>query len=312
MTSILSAQQGRGRGRINGEVKDATGNPLQGVLIKAKHLEYETTFTGKSDDKGKWSIAGLGTGMFRITMELEGYLPAFHDMKVSQFSKNNPPVVSTLQKIQGQQLGVPSLEDKASIALFEEGAQLYNEEKFQEAAQKFEEFLEKNPTVYRVNMNIGECYKELGEYEKALAVYEKVVESAKTDEGATEANKDAAAALAAIGETRIRMGDLDKANDYLMQAMEIFPDDETLAHNIGDILFKQGEAAKGIEYFDKAIAIKADWPPPYRQRGYAYLNLAEYKMALDSFKKFLELAPDSPQAPIIQNLIPELEKMIKK
>ena len=83
-------------------------------------------------------------------------------------------------------------------------------------------------------------------------------------------------------------------------------------NNPGEIYFTKGDAANAVVYFNKAIAIKPDWPPAYRQRGYALLNLADYKGALESFQKFLELAPDDPRAAVIRSLIPELEKMIKK
>jgi tetratricopeptide (TPR) repeat protein len=306
------AQQGRGRGRINGEVKDPAGRPLEGVSITAIHVETGTEFTAKTDDDGSWAIGGLGTGMFRITAELEGYTPAYMDLNVSQFSRKNPPVDFTLQQIEMQQLGVPALDDEASAALIEEGNQLFNDEKYQEAAAKYEEFLEKNPQIYRVYQNLGDCYKELGEYEKAVDAYRNMLEGARAAEPSADVTKETAASLAAMGETYIRMGELDTASDYLEKAMAVYPDDETFAFNVGEIYFKQGEAARGIELFNRAIELKPDWPPPYRQRGYAYLNLADYRSALESFNKFLELAPDSPQAPVIRNLIPQLEKMIKQ
>ena len=59
----LYAQQGRGRGRIKGTVVDESGVPMEGVKIVAQHLKYNTLFEGKSDEKGNWAIAGLGTGV---------------------------------------------------------------------------------------------------------------------------------------------------------------------------------------------------------------------------------------------------------
>lgn len=306
------AQEGRGKGRVRGEVKDPAGNPLDDVKITAVHAEFGTKFEGKSNDKGTWAIAGLGTGVFRITAEKDGYSPVYHETRVSQFSRNNPPIVFTMQKIAVQDTGVPAIENEAAIALFEEGNSLYEEEKYAEALAKFQEFLDGNPTVYQVTLNIGNCYKELGENEKALEAFNLMLEKIREEKGTLEGDEGAARALSGIGETYINAGELEKAVESLQQALEIFPEDETLAFNIGEILFKQGEAARGIEFFDRAITIKADWPPPYRQRGYAYLNLADYKSAIDSFKKFIELAPDDPLTPTITSLIPQLEAMIKK
>ena len=98
----------------------------------------------------------------------------------------------------------------------------------------------------------------------------------------------------------------------MQQAIELFPNDEVLAFNVGEIFFNQGEAIKAIDYYKLATTIKEDWAPPYRQLGYAYLNKGEYQLAIDSLKKFMELAPDDPQALTIESLIPKLEEMVKK
>jgi len=306
------AQQGRGKGRIRGTVIDAAGNPIPDVKIIVEHIQYGTKFQGKSDKKGGWAVAGLGTGNFRIAAEKENYSPAYHEMRVSQFSRNNPPVDFTMQKVQAQDMGMPVIENKAAIALLEDGNQLFDKEKYDEALAKYQEFLAQNPAVYQVNINIGNCYREMGEYEKAIETFNILLEKIKEEKGILEGDKDAACALSGIGDTYIKSGELDKAVGYLQQALSILPEDETMAFNIGEILFKKGEAAKGIEFFKKAIEIKSDWPPPYRQLGYAFLNMANYQMAVESFRKFIELAPDDPLTPSITALIPKLEEMIKK
>lgn len=311
ITTMVFSQQGRGKGRIRGSTMDAAGNPLDGVKITAVHLQYSTTFTSTSNAKGIWAIAGMGSGYFRITAAKEGYGEVYHEMQVSQFSKRNPAVDFTLQKIQAVSQDVPAIEDEAAIALFEEGTQLYEEKKYAEAVVKYEEFIELNPMIYQVNLNIGNCYRELGEYDKAIEAYTNLLEELKIEKETLEGDEGAARALAAIGETYIKKGDLDKASAHLIEAMDIFPEDETLAFNIGEIYFKQGQTDKGVEHFNLAIQIKPDWAPPYRQIGYAYLNQANYGMAVESFKKFVELAPDDPLTPTIQNLIPQLEAMIK-
>lgn len=312
MTPILSAQQGRGRGRLRGTVQDEAENPIEGAKIVAQHLEYNTTFESKSDKKGNWAIAGLGTGYFRITVSKEGYGPFYHEMRISQFSKKNPPIAFTLKKIKKSSTDMPAMQDKVTMALFEEGNQLYEQKNYTESVVKFEQFLEKNPTIYQININIGNCYREMGKYDKAIAAYTIILEKVKTEKGSFEGDESAARALANIGETYIKQGDLEKASEYLRQAIDIFPEDETLAFNVGEIFFKQGKIDKAIEYFKLAIGINEAWALSYRQLGYAYLNKGEYKLAVDSLKKFLELVPeDDPQVTTIKNLIPKLEELIK-
>jgi tetratricopeptide (TPR) repeat protein len=307
----LYAQQGRGRGRIKGTVVDETGAPLEGVKVVAQHLKYNTLFEGKSDEKGNWAIAGLGTGVFRVTATKEGYEPTYQEMQVSQFARNNPSIDFVLNKAKAAS-GIPGIEDESTLVLFEEGNQLYEQEQYREAIAKYEEFLAANPTVYQVTLNIGNCHRMLKEYDKAIEAYELILEKVMAQKGTYEGDESAARALASMGETYMAMGDLNKASEYMQQAIELFPNDEILAFNVGEIFFNQGEAVKAIDYYKLATTIKADWAPPYRQLGYAYLNKGEYQLAIDSLKKFLELAPDDPQAPTIEALIPKLEEMVKK
>ena len=308
----LAAQQGRGKGRMKGTCVDEAGNPIEGVQITAQHLKYNTTFEGKSDENGNWAVAGLGTGYFRFTATMEGYGTTYHETRVSQFSQNNPAIDFTLKKIDlSPMTGMPSIEDEAALALFEEGNQLSEEEKYSEAVAKFEEFLELNPAIFQVNLNIGNCYRQMKEYDKAIAAYQIILDKVTEEKGSFEGDEGASRALSSMGETYMLQGNLEKASEYLQQAMSLFPDDETLAFNVGEIFFNQAETDKAIEYFKKAIEIKEDWPPPYRQMGYAYLNKGEYQLAIDSLKKFLEYASDDPQAPTIEALIPKLEELIK-
>jgi len=307
----LSAQQGRGKGRLRGQVLDEVGNPIEGAKIVAQHLKYKTTFTSESDEKGNWAVAGLGTGYFRITASKEDYGTVYHEMRVSQFSKKNPPLSFTLRKIQVAEMNMPAIQDEGSVVLFEEGNELFDQEKYAEAAVKFEEFIRKNPSVFQVNINIGNCYKEMGEYDKAIETYTKILEKVKEEKESIEGDESAAKALAGMGETYFKQGNLEKASEYFRQAIDNFPEDETLAFNVGEIFFKQGETDKAIEYFLLAVKIKESWAPPHRQLGYAYLNKGKYRLAVDSLKKFVELAPDDPQAENIKNLIPKLEELVK-
>jgi len=307
-TSLFS-QEGTGRGRIKGEVKDEAGNPIEGVKIVATYPNG-TTFEATTDRKGKWAIAGMGTGVFRIVATKDGYQSVHFDQNVSQFK--NDPVDFTMKKIIPLAEGVPRIEDKESLSILEEGNQLFTQKQYSEALAKYEEFLEKNPTVQQVKANIANCYREMGKYDEALTAYRNLQDEIKQDKGSLAGDKMAASLLANIGDVYVRKGELDQASQYFQQSIEIDPADEVLAFNVAEIYFKQGDSDKAISYYKLAIKIKETWPRPYKQLGYAYLNKGEYKLAIDAFKKFLELDPDNPQAPTVRNLIPSIEKLIKE
>ena len=309
--SLMLALSGQtGRARINGTIKDDTGNPLEGAKIVAFSAESNSSVEAISDNKGLWAIAGLGTATYKITASKEGFGTVSANMNVSQVNPNSPLHI-TLNRAKPA-AGIPFIQDEASRKIFDEGNQFYEEKKYPEAIAKFEEFLEKNPSIYQVNINLGNCYREVGEFDKAVAAYNKILDKVKSEKGTLEGNESAARALANMGEAYIKQGNMEKAFEYLKQAIDMSPKDESLAFNVGEVLFKQAETDRAIEYFNRAVEINPKWAPPYRELGYAYLNKGDYKLAVERMKKFLEVAPsDDPQVPIVTNLIPTIEKLIK-
>jgi len=308
LISLASAQEGRGRGRIFGSVTDENGNPVNGAEIVCQSLEFNLILKTTSNKKGNWAIAGLGSGIFRISASKSGYLPSETQMKISHF--RNPPVDFVLKSIESSD--VQAMEGgEVSKELFREATTLFNQEKYDAALQLFRSFLEENPTLFQVRINIGNCYREMGEYENALTEYQAVLDLLKEKNPDLQGNKDAAMALSNMGETYILMNDIEKAHFFLRQAIEIFPKDHALAYNIAEIYFDNGKIDQAIEYYELAIQIKPDWPLAYLKKGYAYLNKADFVEAISSFNKFLELAPEDEEAEKIRNLITQLEKIKK-
>ncbi|MDH7514164.1 MAG: carboxypeptidase-like regulatory domain-containing protein, partial [Clostridiales bacterium] len=89
-----------GKGRINGTVVDDAGNPVEGAVITVESLSTETKLEGKSDKKGHFAVAGMGTGMWRITASKPGYASSYVQMNVRQLTIN-PPITFTLKKMAG-------------------------------------------------------------------------------------------------------------------------------------------------------------------------------------------------------------------
>ena len=308
----LIAQQGRGRGRIKGTVTDAdTGDPLDGVLVLAVSNDYGTKFESKTNDKGNWSIGGLGSGNFKVTYSLAGYIEITQAIFVSQFAANNDPLIAKLEPEKAAAGENPEIEDAAARAVFDEGLRLFEAKEYPQALQKFQEFLELKPGYYQAMMNIGNCQKEMADYDAAVDTYERVLESIKEEGESATAKNARAGAYVGLSEIHLKKGDLESAERVLEEAIAQNPGDENLAFKFGEIYFTQGETAKAVEFYKKAIAANANWAPPYRQLGYAYLNMGEYALALEMMRKFLELAPEDARAGAIRNLIPQVEKMVK-
>ncbi len=305
---VTFAQEHMGKGRINGTVADEKGQPLEGVLIVVESLKYKTKLQGYSDKNGHFAVAGMGSGRWRITASKEGYSKSFVEMNIRQL-RRNPPITFTLKKVSGH---TTLLADKESFEIFDKGNLLINEERYDEALGTFEEFLEKYPEIYQAHLNIGTCYLKKGELDKAEVEFKLVLD--KTMENFGDYKKDPQASLRAftgLGELYIRKEDYETAQKYFAQALEISPEDEVAAYNVGVVFFSHQKIDEAIRYFELAIKIKKDWSKPYMKLGYVSLNKGDFDKSLEYFYKFLEMDPESPEAHQIKNIIATIEEMKK-
>ena len=305
---ISPAQENLGRGRISGDVVDDGGASIAGAKIVAESMQGSSKLEGVSDKKGHFAVAGFGTGMWRITASKEGYSPSWMEMEIRQL-RANPPITFTLKKI----TGIAALKtDTQHLAIFDKGNSLINEGKYDEAIQVFEEFLVKYPEVYQARLNIASCYLKKNEMDKAEAEFKFVLEKVIANHGDYKNDKAASLrAFSGLGELYLKKDDFENAQKAFSEALQISPEDEAGAYNVGEILFSNQKTDEAIKYFEMAIQIKKDWPKPYYRLGFVYLNKGDFPKSLECFNTFLQLDPQNPEVPQVKNIIATIEKMKK-
>jgi len=303
----MTAQGGRGKGRLQGLVLDEAGNPIAGAKVLLELMAKEAAERVATADKdGEWAMVDLGSGNWRLTISFEGYIPTTTSVFVSQIQKN-PKVVLKLKKPEIDKNAV--ITDEASLAFIEQATKLFNEKQYDQALAILEQFLVQNPKAYQTQLLIGDCYREKGELDKAIEIYNKALEEAKADERTGQ--QVTAKALAAIGDCYVRKNDLVNAQVYFKQSIDTSPDNETLAYTVGEVFFSNQKLDEAIQYFLKATEIKPDWPPPYHKLGLVYLNKTDYEKAKEYFTKFLTLEPEGETATQVKGILDYLDKMKK-
>jgi tetratricopeptide (TPR) repeat protein len=294
----LWAQAGHGRARISGVVVDENNEGIPSAQVVCEFIENpQVKQTTSTDKKGEWALLGLGTGMFKVTASKEGYMAASTEIYVRQLERN-PKIELILQKIRAEGLDI---QGTSNLDLIDQANALYNDQKFDQALSLLQQFLEGNPDAYQTYASIGDCYREMGDFELAIENYQKVLKEAEKDK--VSGKEMASKALAGIGESYLKMQDLEKAQSYFEQSLEVYPENEILAYNVGEIYFANQKIDQAIKYFTISTEIKSDWPPPYLKLGYVYLNKGDFENAETSFKKFLQLDPDSPEAPTVKRVL---------
>lgn len=304
----IVAQENLGRGRISGRIVDETGATIEGAKVIAESLQGNAKLEGVTDKKGHFAIAGLGTGMWRITAIKEGFVSASLEIHVTQL-KTNPPVDLMLKKparAEGFQA------DKAGMALIDQGNAQADQGNFDAAIALYQEFLTKYPAVYQARLNIASVCLKKGDTPRAEAEFKEVLDQILRVHG--DYRKDAATsvkALSGMGELAMQKGDVEAGAKYFAEVLAVSPGDEIAAYNVGEILFSNQKTDEAIAYFEKAAQIKEDWPKPYYKLGFVYLNKGDFAKSLECFKKFVALDPSNPEVPKVKEIMAAVEKMKK-
>jgi len=285
----------RGKARLKGQVTDEAGNPLVNAKVELVFEDEVSKFNTTTNDTGDWAVIGLGSGQFRITASLDGYIPAQKLVQVSQLNQN-PKVMHVLKK------AVQPVMHEDLIQFLDAGNNHFKAREFDQAIASYQKILDKHPEMHTVLFKIGDCYREKRELDKALELYNKVAELA----AAKKDNSVNAQALGNIGAIYIQKQDFDKATEYFQQAINLNPEDEILAYNVAEINFNSNNVDLAIKYYKMAAETKPEWSLPHQKLGYSYLNKGDFAQAVASFKKFLELEPEGEQAAIIQELLKSL------
>jgi tetratricopeptide (TPR) repeat protein len=288
--TIATAQMGTGR--VTGSVKDTNGKPIPNAKVTATTAENEKPLETTTGKDGKWALLGFRSATYDFSFAADGYQPAAYKNAVKQMGRN-PPMDVVLEPLK---MGQGSAGSGAGGKLDEANA-LFEQKQYKEAIAKYEELLTAEPTLYQINYNIGAAYREMKDYDNAVASFKKVLD------------QDAAntAALVGMGDTLVAQGKLDDAVGYFEKAIDQ-TQDEVIPFNVAEIYFNQGNAAKAIQYYQKAAERKPGWPEPHLKLGFAYLNTGDMAAARASFEKVVEIAPDSPQAAAAKQTLASLPK----
>jgi hypothetical protein len=88
---------------LQGEVKDANGQPLKGAVIVLERKDIKGHYQVKSDKKGPWLYTGLPLGQFDVSLQVDGKeVDKVSNVKAS-IGDDNPPINFDMHKAAAQQ-----------------------------------------------------------------------------------------------------------------------------------------------------------------------------------------------------------------
>lgn len=119
-------------------------------------------------------------------------------------------------------------------------------------------------------------------------------------------------ALLALAEVKVQQNDFAGAEDLYGKIAKLSPEGaHKMFYNTGaSILNQRGVTAddrkRAAAAFRKAVELKPDYAKAHVRLGDALVGLGQMAEAVTHYKKFLELAPDDPEAPKIQAMVQAL------
>lgn len=286
-------------GRVGGQVKDESGKPIKGAVVKAENPNASpSTFSAKTDDNGRFSLIGLRSGSWTFTASAEGFAPESGKMNVSTIGSPNPPVTFTLHKGGGGVPGLPGVNAKDLQADLAAADQLFNAQQWDQAIAAYQAVLAKAPTLSVINLQIAAAYRNKKDYDGAIGAYNTVLKA--------DPNNDKA--KIGIGMTNLEKGDLAAAEQTLTEAAQSLSASKEVFYSLGEVKFAKGETDEAAKWYQKAADADPNWGKPVFKLALVALNKGDKDGAAKLFQKVVDVDPMSPEAAQAKAVIEQLKK----
>ena len=147
-------------GRVTGIVKDDHGDPIKGATIIAEKLDASpSSFTASSDEKGRFAMIGLRSGVWQFRASAPGFASDGGELNVRTMPTLTAPVTFTLQKLVAPPSALGTTSPKDLQAALASADALYNNQQWDEAIAAYREILQRSPSLSVINLQIAAAYR---------------------------------------------------------------------------------------------------------------------------------------------------------
>ena len=141
--------------RAIGTVKDVTGKPIKGAVVRALNPDaYPGDLSSATDDKGRFAMIGLRTGSWRFLVEAPGFLRL--DVNAPVRVAATAPMQFTLARDPGP---VPNSLERNVQQRLQEAASLRDAGQLDQALAAYQDIYAKNPRLTSVNLVVADVYQ---------------------------------------------------------------------------------------------------------------------------------------------------------
>jgi tetratricopeptide (TPR) repeat protein len=293
------AQDWKGKARLDGRVVNDKGEPVA-------HARLVFTFKGKegptveTDARGRFAYYGFSSGEWNLDVSAPGYATRKTSVQLSELTRI-PPMEIRLEKAPDAPpaSAAPAAPDvKAEIVpTIEKGNALLEQKSYPGARAEYEKALAvvpDNPIILRA---IARTYYGEKNLDGAIATLKKAAEKDPSD----------TQTLLLLANLELEKGNVEEGKAILDKLPAGSVQDPAVYLNTGIVLLNKKNAAGAWEQFDRAVTLKPDDADGYFYRGLAAVQLKKKAEAKADLRKYLELAPNGPQAGDAKDLLSSIK-----
>jgi len=291
---------------VSGMVVDEKGEPVEGANVVIVMTTTSRRYESKTNRKGEYLQIGLQPGPYSVAVEKDKLASPPQTVSVSGNRPGRANFVLGVMAAAMNAANAAELKAKGEqlVKLFEEGVAAGNAGRHDEAITKFTEAAAVNPNCHDCYNNLGFAHIQKKEYEPAAAAYKKATEISPTDPAGYEG---LASAYNALRQFDLAATASAKATELSGGAAAAGGGTAESHFNQGVILWNGGKVAEAKKSFEAAVAADPNHAESHYQLGMALVNEGALPGAAAEFQKYLELAPDGPNAATAKSLLAQLK-----
>lgn len=281
---------------IEGEVKGEDGKGLKDAVIKIERLDIKGNYKTKTDKKGHYIHAGLPIGNYKITCEIDGKdIDSVNNVRTRLGDPT--PINFNLAEMKQKQQAMQKMAESGQLSKeVERGLSAEQKAALEKQNKERAAQLAKNKALNDA-FNAGREAMNAKQWDTAIEQLKKASELDANQHVVWANLADAYAGAAATKNGQEQTDLYAKGMEAFQKAIALKPDDAAYLNNYGLMLAKAKKVPEAQEQLNKA----AQLDPPnagkyYYNLGAVLQNTGQYEGAIESFKKAIEADPNHAEA----------------
>ncbi|HVH29046.1 MAG TPA: tetratricopeptide repeat protein [Vicinamibacterales bacterium] len=285
------------QGRVIGVVRDERGDPIKGATIIAENADASpNSFTSSSDERGRFALIGLKSGVWSFRAGAPGYAADGGDLNVR--AGQNTPLSFTLQKLLMPPSALGSLSPKDLQEALARADELYDKQQWDAAISEYRDILERSPSLSVIHLQIAAAYRGKKAFDDAIAAYNELLKKEPANDKAK----------VGIAMTSLEKGDVETAERTLESAAQAPGATREVFYDLGEVKRARSLPDEAAKAYAKAAEADPTWGKPQLALGRIAMDKGDAATARKHFQMVTEVDPVSPEAAQATTMLRQLDQ----